>query len=138
MSDTDTSPTIKLASLKQSAKADHDGVWVPLPEVPGAEVKVRPLDFPAYSIARNLLSQKLAREFGRKQIPPEVQTTRNGLLLAEHILLDWKGFDEPYSKEQAKELLGDWEWRKLNWQVVWAAGTLTDTNVEFVEDARKN
>lgn len=129
-----TTPTAKLSSLI----ACDDAEWVDLIDVPGAKMQVRPLDYTPYQIARDTLFQRFGRKYGRKPIPRKELLPALGRLYAEHILVNWEGFDEPYSQGLAAEKLGDWNWRKLISQVEWAASTLSDVNAEFLEDAGKN
>ena len=126
--------TATLASLQVTS----DSEWVDLVDVPGASLEVRSLDFPAYVMARSVLLQKFSRKYGRKPIPIEILTPALGKLYAEHILLNWKGFDVPFSKEESMARLTDWSWRKFFAQVEWAAGTLSDINAEFTEETIKN
>jgi hypothetical protein len=129
-----STPTVKVDSLQSS----DDAEWVALDEILGASLFVRPIDYPPYTAARQALFKRLGRAFKDEPIPEKVLITSLGKLYAEHILLDWKGFDMPYSKEDAIEKMSEWTWRKLTRQVEWAAGKLTSVNAEFVEDAGKN
>ena len=135
---TSKAATIKLASLRVSDQSEEAGTWVDLPDVPGAAVLVRSLDYPPYTLARTVLFQRFSRLYGRKPAPQNEIVPAIGKLYAEHILLGWKGFDVEFSPEEAMLRLSDWTWRKLTTMVEWAAGTLSEAQVEFVEDATKN
>lgn len=129
-----TEPTIKLESLL----SDDDAEWVDLDEVPGASLLVRPIDYPPYTQARATLFRRLQRAYKEEPVPEKILVTSLGKLYAEHLLVDWKGFDVEYSYAAAEERLSDWSWRKLTRQIEWAAGKLTTINAEMVDDAAKN
>jgi hypothetical protein len=127
---------VKLSSLNRGAGADAE--WVDLEELLGVRLKVRPIDYPEYTKARQVLFRRLGRSYKDAPVPENILIPALGKLYAEHILVDWDGFDEAYSADLAAEMLGDWEWRDLVRQVEWAAGKLASVNTEFVEDAAKN
>lgn len=131
--------TVILKSLRVDAKRVNDGVWIERPGIaPGVAVKVRSIHYRPYDIARSLLTRRFARgskgePLATVDINPEV-----GGLLAEHILLDWRGFDEPYSPELAQEMLTDPEFGTLTQQVELAAMEAGEADIQFVKDAGKN
>jgi hypothetical protein len=135
---------IKLDSLKADPVRDQEGDWIDIPDLfdpeakKCARLKVRSLDFAPYTIARGLLQQKFARKYGRRPVPPNILTTEYGRLYADHILLDWEGFDEPYSADLARERLTDYAYRRLVGYVEYAAAQLAEDNADFGEDAAKN
>lgn len=130
--------TVKFASLKVDLKREADGDWVDIPELPGVRLRVRSLQTPAYQVAADLLRQKHQRKYASQRVPPEVWSRDFGGLLAEHILLDWQGFDVPYADELARETLCNPEYRELAGHVLWAGSTLGAAEIEFVEQAAKN
>lgn len=125
---------IKLNSLLSG----EDAEWVEIDEVPGAKLHVRPIDYPPYTKARQVLIQRWVRAYKKEPIPEKVQVPALGALYAEHLLLGWEGFDVPYSPEAAESRLSDWAWRKFVRIVEAAAASLTVVNAETVEDAGKN
>jgi len=130
--------TIKLKSLAADLKKEVEGDWIDIPDLPDVSLKVRSLQSPAYTVARDLMSQKHRRKYGAKPVPPEVFSKDFGRLAAEHLLLDWKGFDVPYSADTAEEVLTSLEYRMLLNHTVWAASQVGEAEIEFVEDAEKN
>lgn len=130
--------TIKLSSLKADLVREERGDWVEFPDWPGVEFKVSSLLLPAYTVARDLLMQKLSRQHKGKPIPRDVMTTELGKLYAKHILHDWRGLDVAYSPETALEILSDPEYRAVVAAVEWCAAKLSDVEAEFVEEAGKN
>lgn len=135
---------MKFSSLKADLQREQEGDWVEIPDLLGVSLKVRSLHTTAYGMARSLLTQKLARKYGRKAIPPEVISKEYGKLYAEHILLDWKGLDDddgqplPYDKEVAIEYLTNPAFRTLVAAVEWAAGQLAELDLDADEDDAKN
>jgi hypothetical protein len=130
--------TVKLSSVKADLDREAKGDWVDFPDWPGVAFKVSSLLLPAYRVERDLLGQRLARQYKGKPIPPDVMTREVGKLYAKHILHDWRGFDEPYEKGHAAELLADPEYRAIVGAVEFCAAKLADIDVEFIEDAAKN
>jgi hypothetical protein len=135
---------LKLSSLKADLQKEEEGDWVDAPDLPGVRLKVRSLEYKQYRIARDIKVQHLMRKYGRKPIPPDVQTKEYGKLYADHILLDWEGLAEDdgkpvaFTKELALELLRDPEFRKLTSAVEWAASQVAETEQEFLEASAKN
>jgi hypothetical protein len=129
---------VKLASLKADLKREEKGDWVEYVDWPGVEFKVSSLHLPAYTVARDLLMQKMARVHKGKPIPREALTVEIGKLYAKHILHDWRGLDVEYSPETAAEILADPEYRNVVAAVEWCAAKVSDLDIEFVEDAGKN
>lgn len=124
---------MKLSALKANIEREEAGDWVEIPDFDGVSLKVRSLASTAYSMALSVVTQKFARKYGQRPIPPEESQKENGKLLARHILLDWKGLvaDDgktpiAYSAELAEEVLTNPEFRLLANAVVWAAQRITD------------
>lgn len=130
--------TVKLNSIKADLQREAKGDWIEYPDWPGVSFNVSSLLLPAYRIDRDLLGQRLSRQYKGKPIPPEVVTTEIGKLYHKHILHDWRGFDEPYSRELAGQMLPDPEYRNIVAAVEWCAAKVSDVDVEFIEDAAKN
>jgi hypothetical protein len=130
--------TVRLSSIKADLDREQKGDWVEYPDWPGVSFNVSSLLIPAYRIDRDLLGQRLARQYKGKAIPPDVLTTEVGKLFHKHILHNWKGFDKEYSKELASEMMADPEYRNLVEAVQYCANRLAETDLEFVEDAVKN
>jgi hypothetical protein len=129
---------IKLGSLRTDLRKERDGDWVDIPELPGVKLKVRSFNYPPYETARNLLVQKLTRQYGKKPIPTEVLQPLFGELYAEHILVDWKGFDVAYSADVAQAELTEPSARDLRRHVEYAANHVADIEIAFTEEAAGN
>jgi hypothetical protein len=127
--------TVKFNSLKSDIAKEQTGDWVECPDLPGVSFKVRSFNHPPYRVARDLLVQRMARRNGKKAAPPEEMESAFGKLYAEHILLDWAGFDTPYSPEAAREALSDPAYRDLRRYVESAAAQVGQSEVEFTEEA---
>jgi len=126
---------VKFGSLKADIAKEQAGDWVPIPELPGVEFKVKSFNDPAYRVARDLLIQKMARKHGKRPAPPDETESAFGKLYARHILLDWRGFDVEYSAGVALEALGDPAYRDLRRHVEYAASQVGETDIQFEEEA---
>lgn len=130
---------VKLSSTKADLDREAKGDWIEaVDHIPGVSFLVSSLLLPAYRIDRDLVGQRLSRQFKGKPIPPDAMQIEIGKLFAKHILHGWKGFDEPYTKQRAEELLTDPSYRLVVSAVEWCAAKMADVDVEFVEDAAKN
>lgn len=134
-----TERRVRLASL---ASADpREGEWVPAsdPALEGVELRVRPVNYGPFQQALQLATAKLSRKYpGNKTVPPEESDRLNGELYAEHLLLDWRGFDEPYSPSLARQYLTAPAMHVLRNEVRFCAAVAARANVEFVETAAGN
>lgn len=130
--------TIKLSSLKADLTREAKGDWVDFPDWPGVSFNVSSLHLPAFTIARDLMFQRLARTYKKKPVPKDVLSSELGKLYHAHILHGWRGLDVPYSPEKAGEILPDPEYRNVVAAIEWCAGTLSEVELEFVEEAEKN
>ena len=135
---TPASPRVKLSSLRTDSALECNGDWVDALSIPGVAFNVRSINFPKYVLNRDLLLQRLRRQSGGKPIAQDTLYTELGRLYAEHILLDWRGFDEPYSRATAMQTLTDPEFRDVVMAVETAAGQVGQSQIEFISDAAKN
>ena len=136
--------SLKLSSIKRDLAKENEGDWVDIPEWAGVRLKVRSINSRDYSIAREILVGKLARNFGRIPTSPEMEPAL-AKLVAQHLLRGWDGIivgdgETPteYSAKLALDLLVDPEMRDLEQQVIWAANRVGDRDAEFTVDAAKN
>lgn len=130
--------TVVLASLKANLERETRGDWEEYHELPGVRFKVSSIHLPSYTIARDLLFQKLVRQYKKTPVPEDVKLREVGALFAKHLLHDWDGLDIAYSPETALEVLTDPAYRIIIRAVEWCAGAIADVDVKFVEDAGKN
>jgi len=131
---------LKLNSLKANIDREKTGDWVSYPELGDKDVafKVRGINYPEFQAKRDREGKRLASRYGTEEIPQDEFDKVQGRLLAEEILLDWKGLDEPYSADLAMNCLSDPAYRELRMAVVACAIRLTQVKVEFTEAAVKN
>lgn len=129
---------IKLTSLKSNLVAEREGDWVPHPDrdLVGVEFLVRSIHFPAYQTAFNAEIRKISKK--SKKIDPDESQALTGRLIAEYLLLGWKGFDTPYSKEVAMEILVDPAYRDLANAINQCATQVGQSNIEFLKEAEGN
>ena len=126
---------VKLSSL--AVNPSPDGTWEDCPSIPGVSFLVRPVDHPAFAIAREHHMQRLRRMHGNFT-PPAASAAVLGQIVAEHLLLDWRGFDEPYARERAIELLSDPSFSELTTGVLECAKAAATAKLEYVEAVAKN
>lgn len=129
---------VKLTSLAADVDLETKGDWQDCPTIPGVRLNVRSINYPAYTIARDQLIQRLRRQAGGKPIPQDKTIVEIGRLYAQHLLLGWEGFDEPYTPARALEILTDASYREVITAVESAAGGVGQAQIEFIDDAIKN
>ncbi|NEV75465.1 hypothetical protein DYI24_00015 [Rhodopseudomonas sp. BR0C11] len=138
-----------LNSLKSDIDKEREGDWQESTEIgPGVAFKVRSTNYPAYAVARDAASARLTRKYPNaslsadhddyQPIPEEVLAEVNGEIIAQHLLLDWRGLDIPYSPDAALSALTDVTFRVLRSAVMLAATRVGRYEVKFVEDTSKN
>jgi len=128
---------IKLTSIKRNLAAEREGEWQEIFELPGVSLKVRSIHYGPFQTALGMVQKKLQRQYGDK-VPPDILFAENGKLYHEHLLLDWRGFDEPYTPERALEVLTDDGFRELHEHIRRASSLVGAAEVDFLEDATKN
>lgn len=146
---------LKLRSLLTDTAAERKGEWVAINEwsgldpdkpwevtkTPGFGFHVRSINDPEYKTARQAWLEDLEQK--RKEavegvIPPDVIDAGEGKLIAERLLLGWRGLDEEYSPALAAELLPKPEAQPLRAMIVFCATKVGKRKAEFVKAAEKN
>lgn len=136
---TDQQPSlVKLKSMRVDAALENQGTWQECFLIPQAKLFVRSIHYGPFTIARDLLMQKLRRQHGSKPVPDEVLNTSMGALYAQHILLGWEGCEEKYSEELAREMLTDPEYREFVRAVELCAQQAGSAKLEYTGTALKN
>ena len=131
--------TVKLSSLRVDSTRVNDGDWVEATDIgEGVAFKVRSAYYKPYDIARQQATARLRRQMKGKPAADEDILLAVGPALAEHILLDWRGFDVPYSREVAAAMFADIDWRHVISRVQTAAFEVGEADVQTVEAAAKN
>lgn len=141
--------TIKLSSLDIDIKAEAEGEWVAIKEwiglnpdqpftpvaLPGLEFHVKSLNDHGYKVARQKAAEDLEKrkkDFPGESVPDDVAGAAEGKLIAEHLLLGWKGFDVDYSAETAAKALPKPASRTLRQMILYCASKVGRREVEFV------
>lgn len=127
-----------LSSLKADLEKEERGDWMPSLNIPGVSFKVSSLHVPGFQRAQELLTMRLARKYKGEPVPAAVRAKELGRLYAEHILHDWQGLDEEYSKERALEVLSDPSYRQLTAEVLACAARMGEVDIEYTEGEEKN
>ncbi len=143
-------PKLNLKAVKKSygtdLKAEVEGKWFPLAMIDGVEVKVARGGNPNYKKALRRLYKPFERQIRRNKPISPVEEDRIQLeLLVGTLLLDWrgmpsevKGVEVPFSKEVARELLGDPELKELKDEVVGFSEEFEAFQIEDDEVLEKN
>ena len=126
--------TLKLSSIRADLDRELKGDWVDSRQWPGVRFLVCALTKPSYRIKRDALVQRLARKHKGKPIPADELAPHIGKLYCEEILSGWEGIDIAYSAETALETLTDPAYREMVAEVEYCAGTLSETDAEYVEE----
>ena len=135
---------MKLDDIAVDLDREEQGDWVEIPDLPGVTLKVRSLYNKDYQHAQQAAARKIARRYGNRLVPPDVQTKAYARLLADHVLLDWDGITDEsgngveYAPEYGRDVLADPKYRRLADAVTWAANVVGDQDVEDLEDEGKN
>ena len=130
----------KLESLRADLERERAGSWQQaLHIIPDTDVKflVSSIHLPAYTVARNLTFQRLAR-IHKNNVPDDVVMAEVGKLFAEHILHGWQGFDVDYSKVTALKILSDPANRELIKAIEYCAGEAGRIDIEFAAESVPN
>lgn len=130
--------TVKLSSLRANLKRETDGDWIDIPDLPGVALLVRSFHYGPFQAAKQQIEQKWARQYAGRGAPPEIVFRANGRLYAAHLLLGWRGFDQPWNEAVAEETLTDPEFRELHEHIRYASNRVSEIETEFVEAAEKN
>lgn len=128
---------VKLDSLKANTKRESEGDWVKATSLPGVEFRVRALTYPPFRAKHDQAMMRLARQHGQNP-PSDTIQSELGRLMAEEILLEWRGFDVEYSSAVALDALTDPAHRDLRGAIETCAASLSSVKVEFEEEQEKN
>lgn len=133
----ETTPKLRLASLKVDLKKQAEGDWIPSPTYVGVSYFVRSLNAKSFTTKRDLLRQRLRRE-NKGVIPEKVEYEELGRLFAEELVLGWKGLDAEYTPDLAIEVMTDREYQNVRTDILTACTEVGQSQIEFVEDAQGN
>jgi hypothetical protein len=128
---------IKLSSLKADLETEKNGKWIDYPAWPGVSFHVASELSPEFTAARDAGIQEMARLYPG-EVPPEKR--RDAVMQAyhDHILLDWKGLDEPLTPELKRQVFFDEEYRNVAGAVIWCSEQVARISLSYVEDTAKN
>lgn len=129
---------LDLNSIAVDTELELNGQYVDIPDWKGVSLGVRSLEIEEYKIAVEQAVEALARKYDGALIPPKEREIVIGSLLAKHILFGWKGIDQEYSAEFARDFLGSERGRNLANKVLWAARKVGRVNAKFQDDTVKN
>lgn len=136
---------MRLDDLRIDHALIEQGQWRPAVGLPGIEFKVRGADNHDW----RRLNAKLIAELPREKqlaasLDPADEDWINGKLLAETVLLDWRGFTsesgepEPYDAAKAERLLTDPNFKRLRNSVLATSRIFANETIAEREGAAKN
>lgn len=136
---------MRFEDLRIDSDLVEGGQWRPAAGLPGMEFKVRGAD----NLDWRRLNGKLIAELPREKqlaasLDPEDEDRINGVLLAETVLLDWRGFvDEnkaavPYDRERALDMLTHPDFRRFRNSVLTTARIFANETIAERERSAKN
>lgn len=135
---------LKLSSIKIDLTREREGAWIEIPEWPGVALLTRGFQYGPFKTARDAFYKDLAKRHGKNTDSEDELFDINGKLIADHLLLGWRGIVDdqekqvPFTRETALELLTDRGWRVFQTKANWAAAQLEMVDAEFVKDTEKN
>jgi hypothetical protein len=135
---------VKLESLRADERRANDGDWIDIPDLTDpatgevAGFRVRGFSYGPFQKDNSIMRGRWARKYENRNepVPPDVQSRDLAHLYAEHLLLDWRGFDAPYSRDLAEDMIASPG--EFFAHVLWAIQQVSRTDAEFIEDAAKN
>jgi hypothetical protein len=135
---------IKLSSIRRDVARETEGDWVEIPELIDPATgetpafRVRGLGYGPFSLAVSAMRGRLQRRYGAPEsIPNDAFHREHGKLLAQHILLDWRGVSEPYTRDLAEEILCD-PASPVQLHCIRCSSELSEVAQAFDSDAAKN
>jgi hypothetical protein len=146
---------IKLESITSDTTAEREGAWIPINEwpglkpdkpwemtpTPGLEFYVKSINDPSYKLALQKHAEAMEQEkvkYPDGIVPFDIRDAGEGKLIAENLLLGWKGFDETYSKDVAAKLLPRPAAKPIRDMITFCASKVGKRQIEFIEEAVKN
>jgi hypothetical protein len=131
---------VKYSSILADKEREYKGDWVEYPFWKDVAFRVSAINLPAYQTARALMYQELRKKYGKDTAtyPEEEMAANLGALLCDHILHDWRGFDEEYSPELARKDMTSYAGKHLVPAVLFCAEKLGQIDLEFTEELTKN
>ena len=131
---------MKLSQIAINAKAEESGRWMPASGLLGVDVKVRGVNNSAARAKR----AKVAEQIGRKKLSDAEAEALHIDVIAETILLDWRGIENEdgtpltCDDESKRALLGNPDMRLLREAVVMAATLVGEDDLAAAEQDAKN
>ena len=137
---------MKMSELAVDADRQENGAWVDdIPEMEGLRLKVRGSNNADWRRLQARLMDAVPRKkkIGGRLDPDEQDRIMSSCILS-CCLLDWDGLEDdngkpiPYSKEMAKKLLTEPQYRRFRDGVVWAASIVAENTVVEQEETAGN
>lgn len=133
-----------LSKVRRDTHREDDGAWMPVPELidPATgevpDLLVRGNNYVPFQNALSAMNAKQARR-GPNAPPPDAKQMHRdfGRIVAQHLLLDWRGIAEPFSRDLAEELCCRYD-SPLQTYVTNCAREVAEVQMEFDSAAAKN
>lgn len=141
---------MKLDDVKIDVVKQEEGAWVgDIPEFEGVRLKVRGINNHDYrKLERKLISTMPRSRRSSTMVDPDEQDRITNQCLFQTCLLDWDGITDtngsgieepvPYSKDMARKLIFEPEYRRFRDAVHYAASIVVERSEADREDITKN
>lgn len=133
---------VKLQSIKNDHKKRDGGEVIESTEYVGVSYRVRGTGFKPYQVAVTAAEEKYRRTLPPKErrnpLDFEARSIVFGPAIAEHLLLEWYGFDIEYSPEVAEATLSNPEFVGLMFDILACANRVGEAKIEYTEESVKN
>ncbi|WP_201159426.1 hypothetical protein [Rhodoplanes elegans] len=129
-----------LSQIKTNSALIEQGEWIgDLPELGDVAFRVRGLGNADYRALQHKLINEIPARLRRKGLGADDQDRIQTECLIETVLTDWRGLTSggaplPYSREKARELLTDPDFRRLR-DAVFAAASMVGEDVAAADEA---
>lgn len=125
--------SVKLKSLALDLDRETNGGWVDSRVYPGVRYRVRGVRYQPYQDAVDAAAIRFSKSHVQTKPTVEAAQKVSGALVCDHLLLEWDGFDEPYTPETAKAALTDLQYRNVLNDVLGAAARVAEREVAFTD-----
>lgn len=135
---------VKITSVRRDHKREDEGGWQSVPEMIDPDTGEIP-EFLVrgnnYVPFQNSLAMMNAKQQRRGINAPQLSTDQLhkelGRIVAQHLLLDWRGIAEPYSRDLALEVCCDYT-SPVQGYVLSCAREVAEVSMEFENSVSKN
>lgn len=136
---------MKLSDIALDSERQEKGAWVgDIPELEGLKLLVRGIGNSDWRRLQTKLIEAIPRKKRVGRMDIDEQDRIQSTCLLNTCLLDWEGLEDeegkqiPYSKDLARKLLFEPEYRKFRDSVIWAATYVAEQTAEEQKEVLGN